>query len=404
MNAQIYEQATEWVIRQRDVGLDAQDKRAFDAWLRASPQHVQAYLEMCALWEDLPLLEATWNPSADELIARARADDNVVQLVAPTATGAPISDNRIGGATADVSLLHEPASSETHASDRATTVVSGRRMTLMFALAASILLAVVGGWFYLQQGMYATGIGEQRSLVLADGSTVELNSGSRIRIRYSEHERHIDLIQGQALFHVARNAARPFVVQTNSTRVKAVGTAFDVYQATKGTVVTVVEGRVAVYRRQSGPGTRTPAQRSGGSGAGVDAATTPSDATPPSSARGAGSAVPAPADLEEILLGAGEQLIVTPVAVPSPQRADVAAATAWTQRSLVFDSSPLTEVAHEFNRYNTRQLVIVDPRLADFHVSGVFSSAEPTLLLRFLRDQPNLALQETPTEIRIYEK
>jgi len=70
----------------------------------------------------------------------------------------------------------------------------------------------------------------------------------------------------------------------------------------------------------------------------------------------------------------------------------------------VFDSSPLAEVAEEFNRYNTRQLVIENPQLADFHVSGVFSSVDPTLLLRFLRTQPDLVVEETDREIRISRK
>jgi transmembrane sensor len=106
-----------------------------------------------------------------------------------------------------------------------------------------------------------------------------------------------------------------------------------------------------------------------------------------------------------IFLAAGEQVTVTPAATAaaSPKRANVAAATAWTRRSLVFDSSPLTEVAQEFNRYNTRPLVI-DTQLAEFHVSGVFSSVEPSLLLRFLRGQPELSVEETDREVRISRK
>lgn len=106
----------------------------------------------------------------------------------------------------------------------------------------------------------------------------------------------------------------------------------------------------------------------------------------------------------EILLGAGEQVIVTPSASASPMKADLSAATAWTRRSLIFDSSPLTAVAEEFNRYSTRRLVIEDPALASFLVSGVFSSAEPTLLLRFLHAQPELVVEETDKEIRISKR
>lgn len=391
MNEQIYEQATEWVISQRGGGLNAQQKRAFDAWLRGSPQHVQAYLEMCALWEDVVLLGA--NPSADELIARAVVDDNVVQLIRPAAEGAGAPSD----ALENVDEQSAPTVAEAAVSKRARGAAGQRSTRFIYAFAATVLLAIAAGWIYLGQGVYTTDIGEQRSLVLADGSTIELNSRSRIRVRYSELERHIDLLEGQALFYVAKNKKRPFVVQTGTTRLKAVGTAFDVYRTARGTLVTVVEGRVAVYREPAGLRSHSVRDASNNGGvvnSGVGADTVAATGT-------GGSGVFDATGLEEIQLAAGEQLLVRPIEAPSVQRANVAAATAWTQRNLVFDSSPLTEVAQEFNRYNKRHLVITDPQLAQFHVSGVFSSAETTLLLRFLRDQPNLIVEETATEIRI---
>mgnify|MGYP000435529277 CR=1 FL=1 len=87
--------------------------------------------------------------------------------------------------------------------------------------------------------------------------------------------------------------------------------------------------------------------------------------------------------------------------IPVPKLANVEAATAWTQQRLVFDYTPLTEVAEEFNRYNHRRLVIDDSGLQTFHVSGSFSSTDPTLLLRFLRDQPGIMVSESAGEIRI---
>ncbi len=89
-------------------------------------------------------------------------------------------------------------------------------------------------------------IGEQRSIALADGSTLELNSRSKVRVRYSEHERALELLEGQALFRVAKDTSRPFIVSCDGTRVRAVGTQFDVNKKRGGTVVTVVEGQVSV--------------------------------------------------------------------------------------------------------------------------------------------------------------
>jgi transmembrane sensor len=90
---------------------------------------------------------------------------------------------------------------------------------------------------------------------------------------------------------------------------------------------------------------------------------------------------------------------VTPSAI-----ADVAAATAWTQRRLIFESTPLSAVVEEFNRYNTRRLVIADPKLSSFHVSGVFSSTDPALLVQFLQMQAEIAVRETDHEIDIDER
>lgn len=336
MNTRIYEEASDWIVKHRDGRLEPHEKKAFDHWLRESPQHVRAYLEMSSLWEDLPSLDPAWNPDANELIARARADNNVVAL--------------------DDTLPAEPRNA--HTADR------WRARHFWYALAASILVTIASvTWYSLQRGLHATGIGEQRSLMLADGSRIELNARSRIRIRYTGEQRRVELMEGQAFFDVASDKNRPFIVQTGGSSIRTVGTAFDVYKKSSAVVVTVVEGRVAVQPRRD-----------------------TADA------------------IGDLVLAAGEQLTVTETTITPPRPADISVATAWTRRSLVFESAPLTEVAQEFNRYNTRPLVIQDPQLADFHVSGVFSSVDPGLLLRFLRAQPELVVEETDKEIRIRRK
>jgi transmembrane sensor len=389
VNTQIYEEASDWIVKNREGYLDAQEKTQFDAWLRESPQNLRAYLEMSAVWEDVAALDPGLNASAAELIARARAEENIVPLESPSALGTrgPPETMRRNG-----------------------KIPALGRVGLYYGLAASVLLAFACIWLYGQWNTYSTGIGEQRSIVLKDGSTVELNSRSRVRARFSDAERDIDLVEGQALFHVAKNPQRPFVVSADGTHIRAVGTQFDVYEKSSGTIVTVVEGKVAVF------GEAPLASREvTGDAAPPSSYQAPNDSTLPlhvmgerkGARSGSGEAlVPDDGANGAIFLAAGEQVTVThasTVAV-SPVQANVAAATAWTRRSLMFDSSPLTEVAQEFNRYNTRPLVIVDPQLAEFHVSGVFSSVEPSLLLRFLRAQPELVVEETDREIRISKK
>jgi transmembrane sensor len=246
---------------------------------------------------------------------------------------------------------------------------------------ATVCAIGVSAWLYDRlQPDYATVTGEQKWIQLADGSSVELNSRSRIRVRFSEHQRDVDLLEGQALFHVAKDPSRPFVVYGGSVRVRAVGTQFDVYRKAADVTVTVVEGRVAVLPTQRGE---------------LAAAQSSTEGAPGSRDATAANA---------ITLVAGEQVTVSPSVPAQPVRANVNIATAWTQHELVFDSTPLPDVAREFNRYNLRQLVVDDTELKDFHVTGVFSSADPASLLRFLRAQRGLKVAEMDREIHISRK
>ena len=95
------------------------------------------------------------------------------------------------------------------------------------------------------------------------------------------------------------------------------------------------------------------------------------------------------------------------IAPSQPHPANVATATAWTQQQLVFESTPLSEAADAFNRFNARQLRIEGAVLADFHVSGTFPARDPTSLSRFvlfLRAQPGIEVQESDDEISVRPK
>lgn len=366
LNTQIYEEACEWFVGCRAGDLDDNARRELDRWLRKSPEHLSAYLEIAAIWDEGQLLDPKNQWDTQKLISQAAEDRGNVIAIPGAALGDSSANASDSKAPPDQSQ-HEPAGKRT-----------ARRGRLL-ALAAAVCGVGVGALFLTQTfraPAYETAVGEQRSIVLADGSTVELNSRSRVKVRYSEHERAVELLEGQALFHVAKEHARPFVVSSGATRVRAVGTQFDVYKKHGGTVVTVVEGRVAVL-------TQVAAERPDAVAAGPQPSTQ-------SSSSGTG-----------ILLSAGEQLSVTPTTVHRVANPSIAGATAWKQRQLVFESASLAEVAEEFNRYNERQLVIEDGELYDFHISGVFSSTDPSSLIRFLRERRGLRVIETATEIRV---
>jgi transmembrane sensor len=381
MNTQIYEEASEWIVHHREGELDQSGKHAFDAWLRRSPEHVRAYLEMSSIWEDVSSLDPASNASTDELIARARRADKIVPFgVDPSQT------LRFYKAPARFPIDGKP-----------------RGFSRRQLMAASIVTACLGGVFASLNWKpdYSTAIGEQRSITLADGSTIDLNARSRIRVRFSEHERDIDLLEGQALFHVAKNKERPFVVHSDGVAVRAVGTEFDVYQKKSGTTVTVVEGRVSVLDTV---GIVEPALKPTPGSPGTPESGPPrlngSNLDP---GRPAGTVQLATSN-HAVFLSAGQQLTITPTAVSLPAPANIAAATAWTQHRLVFESATLADVAEEFNRYNTRQLIIEDAQLSNIHISGAFSSVEPALFLRFLRAQAEISVEETDKEIRISKK
>ncbi|MEJ1966665.1 MAG: FecR domain-containing protein [Gammaproteobacteria bacterium] len=223
-------------------------------------------------------------------------------------------------------------------------------------------MVLIGGallsWYELYRATeYSTEVGEQRSVRLSDGSTVQLNSRSKLRVRFDPSQRVVELIEGQALFHVAKNAARPFIVRSAQTSVRAVGTRFDVYKKQAGPVVTVIEGRVAVSGGfPRGLPSSDAREASNGSESSVG-----SRAVSPDPRGTASTQVDAPgAEDLAILLSAGEQLAVTARTTVRPTRANVAAATAWTQRELILDGAPLSLVAEEFNRYSSRRLIAED--------------------------------------------
>jgi len=333
MNTQIYEEASEWLVSFRlgEVGADA--RRRFDAWMRASPEHLRAYLEVAAIWNEGGALDAGRRYTVEELIEHARSlPDTVVPFQRPGGTkltGASPGDRR--------------------------AAFRYRRFAIAASLVALLIAGVLVGWSLLFGARtYVTETGERRSVVLADGSRLELNARSRVRYRMTGSERRAELLEGQALFTVAHDPARPFVVRSGRAEVRAIGTQFDVKRSAAGrTVVTVTDGRVEV---QTG------------------------------SAR-------------TWSLSSGERIAIDAGGAVRTSQVDVETALAWTQGRLVFQEAPIEEVVEEFNRHNVRQIVIDGIGIS--HISGVFSSTDPSSLVQFFRQRPDVRVTETESEIRI---
>jgi len=402
LNRQILDEASEWFVDFRVGDIDAESRARFDEWLRRSPEHIRAYWEIAKTYVELPPASSLGKLKTEELIAYAHSDANVIAL-SPRA-----SDHTLGSETAR----------ELSDEGRAGRPPHFRRP---FFAAAAIACAVVIGaavwWQANRYPLYSTDIGERRSITLADGSTVDLNARSQLRIEFSNTERRVELLTGQALFQVAKDRQRPFIVHSGVTIVRAVGTQFDVYRKEFDTTITVLEGRVAVYSTAHSDQTTAAREASANSNAASQHAPPNASTRDPSSHSASSNSpdsaaeVPSASNLEPstpsgagaIFLSAGEQLTVTPEGAGRavPQHADLAMATAWMQRKLIFEGSKLSDVVSEFNRYNRRQLVIQDPKLADFEISGVYSSTDPASLVRFLQDQGLRVTTTDSEEVRI---
>ena len=331
-HAAVVAEASEWFIDFRAGDVDGEARLRFIEWLRRSPEHIQAYLEVSGVWSELPDSDPDGRFDIESLIAKARSEPDVIPL-------SPIHPR----------LPPAPPAAQPRA-------VGGLSRRPVLAAAAVLMVSFTTLFFWIDRDTahsYSTGIGEQRTIQLMDGSTVELNARSKVEVRLTEHRRDVALIDGQALFHVAKDKQRPFVVRAGEAQVRAVGTEFDVYKKRTETVVTVVEGRVETYPGSDGAGTAA------------------------------------------ILLSAGEQLTVLPHTVTKPTLADTVAATAWVQKRLIFEETPLSEVAEDFNRYNRQQLLISDPSVAAIRISGTFKAANVEAFVRLLKDAYGLKVELT---------
>lgn len=199
------------------------------------------------------------------------------------------------------------------------------------AVAASGALAFVGWTWFETRNVYQTAIGEQRLVQLSDGSSVRLDTGSRVRVRYGREARFIDLEQGQAMFTVARDESRPFIVEAGATQVRALGTVFDVRRDAGSVGVTLVSGIVEVA--------------AGGQG------TLPRR------------------------LSAGQSVEVTLGGV-RPRATDVESVTGWTEGRIVFRDTPMVEAVSEVNRYLTDKVELEMGALDGETVNGVFKTGD----------------------------
>ena len=285
------DEAAAWLARLNRRSVSLASLEAFRTW-RQTPQNRAAYESV----------EATWRRAGD------LKDDPDIKSALKAALA---KDRPRGGRRGLAARVWAPA--------------LGMASLAGIGFALAIGLGVIGSG-----QTYATHVGEQRLVRLADGSSVRLDTDTRLAVSFSRSARHIRLERGQAYFEVAHDRGRPFTVDAGPLSVRAVGTKFDVRQEAGGPRVTLVEGVVQVRSRGATPGAWT--------------------------------------------LKAGEQVILGKAAAKTA--ADVGAATSWTSGHLVFQALPLSQAIDEVNRYSVRKIRLNAPAIANVAVNGVFETGD----------------------------
>jgi transmembrane sensor len=290
----IDEQASAFVVRLQS-GADASERRAILDWIEADPRHAVAFARMEAAWEAGERLRAS-PPSvetADESLDPANLDDP------------PVS----------------------------------RRLLIGGFLAASVVAAAgTAAWRYASDvQLHHTRLGERRIVILSDGSKIHLNTASAVEVAMRKDSRRIHLVKGEALFEVAHDPSRPFLVDAGAARLRAVGTAFNVRIRDSVVELTVTEGVVAVAENEVAVHRADASRIVAGGGAVI------------------GSGAMAPTVLDPVVLR---------------QR------TAWQEGVIELDGETLAQAVEEFNRYRGSPIIIGDPRLANLRVGGRFEVDE----------------------------
>lgn len=330
------ETAAGWLVR-REEGMDEVEKQAFAEWLSAHPSHRQAYRQLSRSWEALAPMASM--PRIAALRNEALIGNPPRRAIA---WGAALAAATLVGAMGSTFFQHSAVPS-------GTTALVANKITQSQAV-----------------GELSTTRADRPTMTLVDGSKITLNSDARAKVVYTDNERRIIMLSGQAFFQVAHDRSRPFIVSVGDREVLAVGTQFDVRIDKSRIVVALLEGRVQVR--------------------------------PQTIARRASIAK----DVGRTILEPGEQLKFT-VADPATfiETADVEDLTRWREGRVRFDDTPLSQAVAEMNRYSLVPIHISDPTLEDIRISGVFRTGQSDSFLSALTQIFPISADRTEAAIEL---
>jgi transmembrane sensor len=352
-------EAADWFLRLRSEDANADDLSSFQRWLENSPDNPPAYRRISASWAAVGE-----HASAPEVIMGRRNALDSARRAAQSHWKWPRTK-----------FFRQKYRNLTASSLRERTGGQGVRLSTSAIVGAAFLVSAAL-WFQTRADLYSTGVGERRTLTLADGSVVTLDARTRIHVKYRKKERLISLDQGQARFDVAKDSSRPFRVKAGNETVVALGTQFNVEILGQNVVLTMIEGQVAVTVAEAtslfalGNGER-PAER--GSGA--------------------------------VELTGGEALRVQPDGKAiRVGKVNVERVTAWQSGKIFFDNAPLSSAAERFNRYS-REQIQVDPSVAAVNISGAFNAGDSAAFIEAVTSYfPVNAERSAGSTIRLFAR
>lgn len=286
-----FAEASRWHARLREPDADAQTHAAFQDWLASDPAHFDAYDQADRLW---------------------------------AALGQPP-----GGQRDEAAIEALIDSTRPH-----------RKLARGLFAGLLLCLAVAGADWMRRGGLddlradYIAPVGERRTVALADGSVVELNTDTAMAVDLHAGRRSVRLFRGEAFFQVEHDENRPFVVETREGEIRVTGTSFNVRVDGDVTEVGLLKGAVRL------------------------AAAAHPDAP--------------------LILAPGEESDITSQVVGPARPFEAEAATAWRRGQLVFFRTPLAKVIEELNRYQRGRIVIWGADLRARPVTGVFDTRDPS--------------------------
>ena len=306
--SRVQEQAGMWIAK-LDRGLGDEERAELQQWLAQSARHRNALFEMAKAWDQMDVLGEI--ASLFPLERRLPAMPNAWRIAAALALVAVI----FGGTANSINW---------------SRVVAGA--TELFTHQSL-------------QAVYQTAVGQQRTVQLPDRSVVKLNTDTLLRVDYTDTDRRLELVRGEAHFQVAKDSYRVFTVKVAENEFRAVGTAFNIRATSaRGIELTVTEGRVKVVVPLAANAVRL-------------AATEAEKMTP-----------------TEIMVDAGKEVVVdqqTQIIEPLLP-AKIEAVLAWQNGMLMFDGDPLEQVVQELSRYAATRFVIADDSIKQIPVTGYF--------------------------------